>query len=209
MGPWEAHGPKTGGFYTCNRYDPSKAPKDGKGSKAKAELDRYLHYYKRYAGHEQAGKFATKLRRVTQRRIRQIQENATGEWVDAEFLANATEVVIECRRVLKYTYTLCYYMPDGAEKSLLEHQQEMLERYTEGLAEITEKPDGDVDRADVNNYSRVTQNFVQQILSGVESGVTDGFYSATGAGAGASAGAGAGAGAGAAEAAGGKARRRK
>lgn len=179
MGSWEEHGPKTGGFYTCNRYDPkdtgtkSEGKRD-KAAEAKRELDRYLHYYRRYAGHDEAGRFATKLRSKTRSRIRAIQEKSSGEWVDAEFLASAAEVVIECRRVLKYTYVLCYYLDDGPEKTLLEHQQEMLEHHTEALAELTEKDSVcNSDRAEVTNYTRVTQTFVKGIIGGVDGGMDE------------------------------------
>lgn len=47
--------------------------------------------------------------------------------------------MIECRRVLKYTYVMGYFLEDGSpEKQLFEHHQEMLEKNTERLHEFTE-----------------------------------------------------------------------
>ena len=49
-GSWSDHGQSTGGFYKCNRFD-SSATSPGlnqhltAAQRAKAELDRYLHYY--------------------------------------------------------------------------------------------------------------------------------------------------------------------
>lgn len=40
MGPWSEHGQNTGGYYKCNKYDPSTS--DSTVEKAKAELDRYV-----------------------------------------------------------------------------------------------------------------------------------------------------------------------
>ena len=41
-----------------------------------------------------------------------------------QFLKSAMEQLIECRRVLKYTYVFGYYLPEGtARKRLFEHHQ--------------------------------------------------------------------------------------
>lgn len=47
MGDWGEHGSTTGGFYKCNKYEAKEGDGDNDIAKAKAELDRYLHYYKR------------------------------------------------------------------------------------------------------------------------------------------------------------------
>jgi len=40
-GDWKTHGPHTGGFYSCNKYDTSDAKKqDDEAAKFKAESDR-------------------------------------------------------------------------------------------------------------------------------------------------------------------------
>jgi len=63
-----------------------------------------------------------------------LQETQKSSWIDVEFLKTANEQIIECRRVLKYTYVLGYFLEDNtAVKQLFEHQQEMLEKNTEIL----------------------------------------------------------------------------
>lgn len=47
MGDWNEHGSTTGGYYKCNKYEAKEGEGDNDVAKAKAELDRYLHYYKR------------------------------------------------------------------------------------------------------------------------------------------------------------------
>lgn len=79
---------------------------------------------------------------------------------------------LQCRRTLKYTYAFGYYMRDGAEKSLFEHLQEQLERSTEHLAELTEKPVDKMDRGEVINFTRVTMQFLRNLITGVEDGLT-------------------------------------
>jgi ariadne-1 len=71
-----------------------------------------------------------------------------------EFLKAANEQLVECRRVLKYTYTFAYYLTDESkalEKERFEHHQEMLERFTEHLSDLSEKPLAEMDRTDVVN----------------------------------------------------------
>lgn len=138
------------------------------------DLDKYLFYYSRYSNHEASGRFAVKQRKETEEKMKDLAAgfgDGLG-WDDVSFLETATETLIECRRVLKYTYVVGYYMDDGPEKVLFEHLQEQLERATEHLAELTEVPFEKIDRSDVINYSRVTKQFLNHLLEGVEEGFT-------------------------------------
>jgi ariadne-1 len=164
MGSWVDHGSSTGGFYKCNRFAAAEA--DGavsEAQRAKAELDRYLHYYQRYHGHDQALSFARTQLQGLDKRLGdcppvQLQTptlltdkhkpaaaaTAAGagmvSYVDMQYIKQAAEQVLHCRQVLKYTYVLGYYLKDdSAEKQLYEHQQEMLEKNTERLQEYTDK----------------------------------------------------------------------
>jgi len=159
-GDWKEHGQNTGGYYKCNKYDPAK-PVEGDSntaiSKAKAELDRYLHYYKRYQGHDMSLKFASKQRDNAEKRMLEMQESEKSAWIDVQFLKQAVEQVIECRRILKYTYVLGHYLKDNTtEKELYEHHQEMLEKHTERLSELTESEGchSPSDRTHVVNLTR-------------------------------------------------------
>lgn len=170
MGPWSDHGQNTGGFYKCNKY--SSAPSDSTVEKAKAELDRYLHYYQRYHGHDSALGFASRQREFAEKRMMDLQQTERSAWVDVQFLKQAVEQVIECRRVLKYTYVLGHFLKDGtAGKELYEHHQEMLEKHTEKLSELTEKLNqSELDRSHVVNLTRVTERFMTSMLNTVMDG---------------------------------------
>ena len=62
-----------------------------------------------------------------------------------------TTQVIACRRVLKYTYVLGFFLRDSSpEKQLFEHHQEMLEKNTEKLQELTERSLDTIDRTQVS-----------------------------------------------------------
>ena len=101
-----------------------------------------------------------------------LASGAASSWSDVAFLEAATEALLECRRVLKFTYVFGYYMRDGAEMRLFEHLQEQLERSTEHLAELTETPLEKMDRGEVTNFTRVTSQFLRNLLGGLEEGLT-------------------------------------
>jgi len=176
--PWADHGSNTGGYYKCNKYDPSGSSDDQSNTaRAKRELDRYLHYYKRFHAHSEAQKFAKKQLKDTEARMVLLQESTNNStWADVEFLKSAVDQLVECRRVLKYTYTFAYYMTDNArskQKERFEHHQEMLEKFTEKLSELSEKPLTEMDRTDVVNQTRVVDRFMKNILTYVEDGMDE------------------------------------
>jgi len=178
-GPWTEHGPQSGGFYKCNKYDPKSKIKDSKGDSAKAELDRYLHYYQRYHNHDHAKKFAQKQRDQTEKRMAELHDkqqsknsSTTTSWIDVQFLRSATDEVFECRRVLKYTYVFAYYLQDENEKTLFEFLQRELETATEHLSELSEMDLTKMNRTEVTNYTRVTAQFTKKLLDGVTNGLT-------------------------------------
>jgi ariadne-1 len=89
-----------------------------------------------------------------------------------QFLRQAADLVIECRRLLKYTYVLGYFLKDDIpEKVLFEHQQEMLEKNTERLQEAVEEPNIElIDRAHVVNLGRVTEKFMLSLQGSMSGG---------------------------------------
>jgi ariadne-1 len=169
------HGQTTGGFYRCNRYDAGKPPEGStEKQRAKLELDRYLHYYQRFHGHDSALKFAAGQREQAERKMVERQEAHRSTWIDVQFLKHAAEQVIDCRRVLKYTYVLGYFLEDASpEKQLFEHHQELLEKNTEKLHEYTEQALDAIDRTQVVNLTRVTERFMASLLASMAGGVVN------------------------------------
>jgi ariadne-1 len=177
MSDWNDHGANTGGYYKCNKFDPNNPDEKSDAAKAKRELDRYLHYYKRYHAHSEAQAFAKRQLKETEQRMVLLQESSeNAKWTDVEFLKTANEQLVECRRVLKYTYVFAYYLTDetkALQKERFEHHQEMLERFTEHLSHLSEKPLAEMDRTDVVNQTRVVDRFMKNILKYVEDGMED------------------------------------
>ena len=179
MGDWNEHGTNTGGYYKCNKYDAS-ADGDEKDTsdtaKARRQLNRYLHFYKRFHAHAEGQKFAQKQLRQTEKRMVLLQESTdNAKWTDVEFLKTANELLVECRRVLKFTYVFAYYLdPNRAlQRERFEYHQEMLERFTENLSGLSEKELDQMDRTDVVNQTRVVDRFMKNILKYVEDGMED------------------------------------
>lgn len=131
-GDWSLHGANTGGYYNCNKFNEDEKDKDDQSdaAKAKRELDRYLHYYSRYHAHAEAQKFAKRQLQETEKRMIKLQESRDNStWTDVEFLKTANEQLVECRRVLKFTYTYAYYLtmpgktPPATDSSLKEDKK--------------------------------------------------------------------------------------
>jgi hypothetical protein len=76
-------GQNTGGYYKCNKYESKAVDGDANNvvAKAKAELDRYLHYYQRYHGHDLALKFAAKQRETAEKRMLEMQASEKSAWI--------------------------------------------------------------------------------------------------------------------------------
>ena len=120
FGDWKGH-------TACNRYNADGkevGEEENSIQKKKRDLERYMHYYKRYQNHEIAEKFAVKQRIKTELLLKTLQEQDCLVLQDAQCVREATEQVISCRRVLKYTYVIGYYMEDTAvNKQLFERHQ--------------------------------------------------------------------------------------
>lgn len=56
-----------------------------------------------------------------------LQEQNSSNWADVEFLKTANKQLVECRKVLKYSYAFAFYMENGEKKTRFEYHQEMLE----------------------------------------------------------------------------------
>jgi len=138
MGPWSEHGTA---WYSCNRYD----EKDGidardAQSKSRASLERYLHYYNRWANHEQSAKLSMELYTKTEKKMEEMQITSELTWIEVQFMKKAVDEVDKCRMTLKWTYAMAYYLEKGNEKELYEDNQRDLERAVEDLSELLEQP---------------------------------------------------------------------
>ncbi|KAI7866800.1 uncharacterized protein EV154DRAFT_453990 [Mucor mucedo] len=138
MGPWSEHGTS---WYTCNRYDEksSENARDNQ-TQSRASLERYLHYYNRYANHEQSAKLDQDLYQKTEKKMEEMQQTSDLSWIEVQFLKKAVDVTVQSRTTLKWTYAFAFYLDRTNETELFEDNQRDLEMATEQLSELLEKP---------------------------------------------------------------------
>jgi len=130
----------------CSQYDPKEAI--AAYSTTKTELDRYIHYFTLFNTHRKSENFAKEQLTQTEQRMISFQVSSeTFTWLDIQYLKTAAEQLIECRRVLKYSYVYAYYLSDNTTtRGHFDYLQGVLEKFTENLSMLSEKPYKEMDR---------------------------------------------------------------
>jgi ariadne-1 len=138
MGLWSEHGTS---WYNCNRFE-EKSGVDSRDHQAKsrASLERYLHYYNRYANHEQSAKLDKDLYLKTEKKMISLQASSGLSWIEVQFLDTASQALQQCRQTLKWSYAFAFYLAKNNQTDLFEMNQENLELAVENLSEMFEKP---------------------------------------------------------------------
>lgn len=174
-GAWEEHGSATGGYYKCNRFNTAVVSDSAKAEEQQAQearnaLDKYMFYFTRFDNHAKSIKFAEATRSKAEEIMGELQDKMGTNYQDVQFVLNATNAVIRCRRVLKWTYVFGYYLEGANEKNLFENHQERLEKFTEDLHGLTEKPIEELLeiklRTQIVGFTRVVEK-VLSILTGI------------------------------------------
>lgn len=146
--PWSEHNERTGGHYHCNRYDAKKEASglikesQRKREAAASSLQRYLHYHERWAEHEKARcKAQQQVDHVEEEVLLELCERLHTPLSQLKFITDALKQVVECRRILKWTYAYGYFLDDNewAKRNFFEFQQGEAEASLERLHEATEK----------------------------------------------------------------------
>jgi len=181
-GPWSEHGQATGGFYQCNKYDPTKDKKVyGEKTETKTELETYTFYFHRYESHKNALKVANDQRNMCNKKAEEMMDKFGVRSSDTKFMNEATEQLAANRRVLQYSYVMGYYIDKKkeTEKNLLEYLQEDLEKHTNDLSTSFEEggklvvnyPSFMKWREEISNKTRVNSKFLQNFLNGIVEGL--------------------------------------
>ncbi|KAI5363979.1 Putative Zinc finger, RING-type, IBR domain, Zinc finger, RING/FYVE/PHD-type, TRIAD [Septoria linicola] len=138
MGIWSEHGTS---WYNCNRFE-EKSGTDARDAQAKSRqsLERYLHYYNRYANHEQSAKLDKNIFEKTEKKMQLLQNQSGLSWIEVQFLENASHALQVCRQTLKWTYAFAYYLQRNNQTEIFEDNQKDLEMAVENLSEMFEKP---------------------------------------------------------------------
>ena len=128
-------------WYNCNRFEErSGAQARDAQARSRQSLERYLHYYNRYANHEQSAKLDKDIYIKTERKMTQLQSASGMSWIEVQFLEAASLALQQCRQTLKWTYAFAYYLARNNQTEIFEDNQKDLELAVENLSEMFEKP---------------------------------------------------------------------
>eukprot|EP00210_Caulerpa_lentillifera_P006294 g6013.t1 len=179
-GPWSTHNETTGGFYACNRYEAARRGGEldedvQKKETAKSLLERYTHYYERWAAHDRAHRKAIEDRTSVSNgekdsTVGRINESGLFPELDLKFILNGWNQVVECRRILKYSYAYGYYHfedpdPDRQQKKeFFEFLQGDAQASLERLHHMLEQKLGDLATEAAEN-KEAEKNAVQHLLT--------------------------------------------
>ncbi|KAE8819229.1 putative E3 ubiquitin-protein ligase ARI8 [Hordeum vulgare] len=193
LGPWSDHGERTGGFYACNRYEAARQEgafddSERRREMAKNSLERYTHYYERWAANQSSRQKALgDLQSLQNDKLEKLSDIQSQPESQLKFIIEAWLQIVECRRVLKWTYAYGYYLPDHehAKRQFFEYVQGEAESGLERLHQCAEKElqiylDADCPSKDFNDFrtklaglTSVTRNYFENLVRALESGLND------------------------------------
>ncbi|KAH0538523.1 hypothetical protein FGG08_004910 [Glutinoglossum americanum] len=152
MGPWSEHGTS---WYNCNRFE-EKSGSEARDAQARSRqsLERYLHYYNRYANHEQSAKLDKDLYLKTEKKMTNLQTMSGMSWIEVQFLDQASQILQQCRQTLKWTYAFAFYLQRENLAHIFEDNQKDLEMAVENLSEMFEKPTSELSGLKVDMINR-------------------------------------------------------
>ncbi|CAM0911789.1 unnamed protein product [Alopecurus aequalis] len=145
LGSWQEHGERTGGFYACNRYESAKQEgaydeAEARRERAKHSLERYMHYYERWASNQTSRQKAqADLQKAEKEQLAKLTDVYGIPETQLKFITEAWSQIIECRRVLKFTYAYGYYLEDKVKSGFFEYLQGEAESGLERLHQCAEK----------------------------------------------------------------------
>ncbi|XP_057779300.1 probable E3 ubiquitin-protein ligase ARI8 [Salvia miltiorrhiza] len=193
LGQWSEHGERTGGFYACNRYEAAKQEgvydeAERRREMAKNSLERYTHYYERWASNQSSRQKALadllQMQSVHLEKLSEVQSQPESQ---LKFIIEAWQQIVECRRVLKWTYAYGYYLPEAehTKKQFFEYLQGEAEAGLERLHQCAEKelmnylnsegPSKDFNdfRTKLAGLTSVTRNYFENLVRALENGLSD------------------------------------
>ncbi|KAJ4723272.1 RBR-type E3 ubiquitin transferase [Melia azedarach] len=193
LGAWADHGEGTGGFYACNRYETAKQQGDydeaeRRREMAKNSLEKYTHYYERWASNQLSRQKAlADLHQMQTVHLEKLSDIQCTPESQLKFIVEAWLQIVECRRVLKWTYAYGYYLPEHehAKRQFFEYLQGEAESGLERLHQCAEKelqqflndesPSKEFNdfRTKLAGLTSVTKNYFENLVRALENGLAD------------------------------------
>jgi len=92
----------------------------------------------------------------------QLLQETEATNAEVKYIQTATDMLLECRLVLKYSYIVGFFLPESKPtKNLFEYQQEVLEKTAEQLSEALESPE---EKIKVVNLTRLAETKIHHFL---------------------------------------------
>ncbi|KAG6742507.1 hypothetical protein POTOM_053379 [Populus tomentosa] len=193
LGAWSDHGERTGGFYACNRYEAAKQEgaydeSERRREMAKNSLERYTHYYERWASNQLSRQKAlADLHQMQTVHLEKLSDVHCTPESQLKFITEAWLQIVECRRVLKWTYAYGFYLPEHehGKRQFFEYLQGEAESGLERLHQCAEKelqqflaadgPSKEFDefRTKLAGLTSVTKNYFENLVRALENGLAD------------------------------------
>jgi ariadne-1 len=173
---------------SCNRYEVAKLDETEKRREmAKKSLERYTHYYERWASNESSRQKAVADLQKMQTVVESLSETKRQPAAQLKFITEAWLQIVECRLILKWTYAYGYYLPEfeHAKKQFFEYLQGEAESGLERLHQCTEKElqvflgldaaskEFDDFRKRLVELTTVTGNYFENLVRALENGLCD------------------------------------
>ncbi|KAK6136234.1 hypothetical protein DH2020_030023 [Rehmannia glutinosa] len=178
LGAWTEHGERTGGFYACNRVS-HNGKRGGPGFLVVGLLEKLSDIQCQPE---------SQLKFIVEAWLQCFILDALYILRYAEYLsALFVNLIVECRRVLKWTYAYGYYLPENehAKKQFFEYLQGEAESGLERLHQCAEKefqvylnsegPSKDFNefRTKLAGLTSVTKNYFENLVRALENGLSD------------------------------------
>ncbi|KAI3859200.1 hypothetical protein MKX03_034604 [Papaver bracteatum] len=117
--------------HSCNGYKGDEENNNLERNTARKHLAKYIHYYERWvANHRSMDQAVISMRNMEIYDLEQLRFIVClDDEKEVKFVKDAWEKIIECRRLLKWSYAFGYYLPEH------EHGKIQLFEYLQGEAE--------------------------------------------------------------------------
>ncbi|GJS82565.1 probable E3 ubiquitin-protein ligase ARI8 [Tanacetum coccineum] len=122
---WLCLAPYTGGSShfassSCNAYHSEGGESSKNKRQRKSALEaimRYTHYYERWDANEKSRRKAfSDLQKIETVDLKKLSSNYNMPETQLQFITDAWLQIVECRRMLKWTYVYGFYIPEKEEK---------------------------------------------------------------------------------------------
>ncbi|CAA7045543.1 unnamed protein product [Microthlaspi erraticum] len=173
----------------CNRFEGSAS--ELKRERAKQAIDRYMHYFERWVSNQNARlRSMADFEQLQSVQLEQLSDIQRKPVTELKFMVDAWLQIIECRRVLKWTYAYGYYLheQEPAKKDFFSYLQSEAETGLERLhhcAEFDLKPfltgveeEGppkafEQFKQKIMILTKVTKTYFDNLVKALENGLVD------------------------------------